>query len=132
MPKFKTQYNTDEFPSKKEKNRLPSMTVADQSMSMREIMQRYARGLPIEGQKVPFYDEDDDMPDLTNLDLAEKEALIRDAKYELEEIEARKKERSDEDARLKKEREKAFKKEAADKADEKTDTDKVDENTNVS
>ena len=34
----------------------PSLTVPDQTMSIRTIMERYARGLPIDGQKTPIYD----------------------------------------------------------------------------
>lgn len=36
----------------------PSLTVPDQTMSIRTIMERYARGLPIDGQKTPQYDVD--------------------------------------------------------------------------
>lgn len=130
--KFKTQWNG--FPSTTgEKNYSPSLTVPDQSMPISEIMSRFARGLPVEGAKVTFYDEENDLPDLKNMDLAERQEYIEMAKDEIEAIkEKHKQQRSDEDARLKKEREKAFKKEAADKADDKKDTDKVDENTNLS
>lgn len=34
----------------------PSLTVPDQTMTIRTIMERYARGLPIDGQKTPIYD----------------------------------------------------------------------------
>lgn len=39
----------------------PSQTVPDQTMSIKTIMERYAKGLPIANALAPIY-EDDDMP----------------------------------------------------------------------
>lgn len=114
--KFKTQYNQQHFPIKGEKNTLPSMTVPDQTMSVKEILQRYAKGLPLGGAKVPMYEEDYDedntdiLPDPKTLDLAELEEFSKQAKSELEEI----KEKAN-----KKAKEKAEKKAAEDKAKER-------------
>jgi hypothetical protein len=57
-----------------EVNNKPSMTIPDQTMSIREIMNRYARGLPIAGEKFPLYEGDDDenLPDLSRMDKIEK------------------------------------------------------------
>lgn len=61
-----------------------SQTVPDQAMSVREILSRFAQGLPISGASVPMYDdpdgENDDaegMPDLSRMDLSEIEELKR-------------------------------------------------------
>lgn len=71
---FKTQWNAEAFPSKGEINRFPSETIPDQSLTVREIMQRYAQGLPLEGERVPVYNgEDIDLPEFQYLDLAERE-----------------------------------------------------------
>lgn len=55
----------------------PSMTVPDQTMSIREILDRYARGLPIEGQKVPMYDGDEFVPDIAHMDLVDVDEMRR-------------------------------------------------------
>lgn len=34
-------------------------------------MQRFAQGLPISGQRIPSYDENDDSPDVRTMDLSE-------------------------------------------------------------
>lgn len=57
-----------------------SLTVPDQAMSMREILDRFARGIPFEAGKVPIWSEEDDLDestpiDFNRLDLAEKEAI---------------------------------------------------------
>ncbi|WNK13133.1 MAG: hypothetical protein [Microvirus sp.] len=38
----------------------PSMTVPDQTMSMKEILRRFASGLPIGGIRVPLYEGEED------------------------------------------------------------------------
>lgn len=61
-----------------------SQTVPNQVMSVREILQRFAAGLPVSGQRVPFYDDpegvNDDaegMPDLSRMDIEEVAELRR-------------------------------------------------------
>lgn len=77
-------------------NRMPSMTVPDQSMSVQEIMQRYAQGLPLMGERVSIWqgdvgDGDEDyLPDPQHLDLAEREELERQFTEERNEIERKK------------------------------------------
>lgn len=84
---FKTQYNRSLFPGVYEVNKQPSMTIPDQSMSVKTILDRFARGLPLGGSRVPVYDgEDDDMPDMARLDLAERQEIIENAKEELVEL----------------------------------------------
>lgn len=86
MIKHRNQYNNREFERDNEKFTLPSMTIPDQSMSIKEILERYARGLPMDG-KVPIYEgEDGDGIDPRRLDLAEREHLKKVYTEELEEI----------------------------------------------
>lgn len=77
MTKFRTQFNHAEFPQIWEKNDQPSKTLPDQAMSIKEIMRRYASGLPLGGGRIEIYEGDeDDFPDLTHLDLAERQEII--------------------------------------------------------
>lgn len=89
MKKVKNWLNADEFEVVGEVNDLPSMTVPDDSMSIREILDRFARGLPIDGFRVPMYDEDNDMPDIRTLDFAERQQLAEMYENELEALQAR-------------------------------------------
>lgn len=96
-----------------EQNHLPSLTVPDQSMSVRELMRRSAQGLSL-GGRIPMYEgtgEDDDdlsLPDWHRLDLTEKADLIRANKERIEGL----KKKMAEEAQKQKEA-----KEAKDKAD---------------
>lgn len=126
--KFKTPWNAGEFPkSEGEKNYSPSMTVPDQSMSISEIMSRYARGLPMEGVKVPIYDEENDLPDPKTMDLAERQEYMEMAKDEISLI-------KEKHAKVKPKYTDTWVEQKADdkEADKKTDTDKVADNTNLS
>jgi hypothetical protein len=75
MKKFNTILNYKEY--KGQVNKQKSLTVPDQALSIKEIMNRFARGLPIEQFK-PLYDENIDedseyLPDPRTMDLAERQ-----------------------------------------------------------
>lgn len=77
--------NQWEFKARGQKFTKPSMTIPDQTLSIKEIISRYVRGLPIDGEKVPIYDgEEDDMPDPRTLDLSELAELDRASKSTIE------------------------------------------------
>lgn len=77
-----------------EVNTLPSLTIPDEVMSMREILIRHSRGLPIAAGKVPIYEGDDsDLPDPRTMDLADRQLLKESLQAELRELDARKAER---------------------------------------
>lgn len=82
-PVFKNHFNGYLFPSDNEINAKPSMTVPDQSMSVRELADRFAKGLPLVNGKEPiFTDPDDELldgRDIRSYDLAEREEMKRDA-----------------------------------------------------
>lgn len=61
MSKIKNplNYNHKDYPGQKFTQ--PSQTVPDQTMSIKTIMDRYAKGLPIADGFTPIY-EDDDLP----------------------------------------------------------------------
>jgi hypothetical protein len=75
--KFKTPYNS--VPDPGEINTKPSETIPDQSLSIPEIIRRFASGLPLGGAKVTYYDEEDDILDGVDprtLDISEKYDLL--------------------------------------------------------
>lgn len=68
--KFRNHYNSVE--DKGEVNKGKSMTVPDQSLSINDILRRYAKGLSFNGIKVGEYDEENpDLPDFRKMDLSE-------------------------------------------------------------
>lgn len=72
-----------------ERNRYASKTIPDQTMSIQEIMDRHARGLPISGAKVPIYDADDPMPDMARMDLVDIQEMREIAQNNVNEIQQR-------------------------------------------
>ena len=84
--KTKTMLNANEFAKKYEVNKKPSMTVPDQALSVREILSRFARGIPVE-QYTALYEEvdtpDDFLPDPRTLDLAERQQYAEMVQEEL-------------------------------------------------
>lgn len=84
--KVKNSLNAKDFPKNYRKILTPSLTVPDQTMSIRTILERYSRGLPVGGRLDVIYDEDNDLPDPRTLDLAERQELEEIYKFELNEI----------------------------------------------
>lgn len=88
---FQTPFNRDLFPREHEKNTKPSMTIPDQTLSIREIVKRFANGLPVNGERVPMYEEHESentgyMPDPTTMDLAEREEYVNAIDEQIREI----------------------------------------------
>lgn len=68
----------------------PSQTVPDQTMSLKELLNRYAKGQPFENTKEPlFYGDDGEGINPATLDLSEREYYTEQAKRELKEIQDR-------------------------------------------
>ncbi|WP_407512824.1 hypothetical protein [Elizabethkingia miricola] len=63
-----------------------SETLPDQSLSVRDILQKFANGTLDEIANDAFYSED--LPDLRGLDITELEEMKRDAQMDIDEIEA--------------------------------------------
>lgn len=73
--------------TKGEVNTLPSKTIPDQSLSVQEIMTRFAKGLSVGGAKVPVYHgEDEYLPEWKQMDLAEREEWINESKKDLADL----------------------------------------------
>lgn len=82
--KFKTMYNA--VPGKGEVNKLPSMTIPDQTMSIEEMLLRHTRGLPVTGIRVPLYGEEGNESDIGNMELTDKMDLLKRAKEDVERL----------------------------------------------
>lgn len=78
--KVKNSLNANEFDKNYKIFTQPSLTVPDQSMSIKTILERYARGLPVGGRLDEYYDEEDTMPDYRTLDLTEIADLQQEVK----------------------------------------------------
>lgn len=78
--RFKSHYNREKFKPDYEINLQPSKTIPDQSMSIKEMISRYTRGLPVYGTFVPEYDGGVDPlegVDIKSLDLSEVHEIAR-------------------------------------------------------
>lgn len=87
---FKTQWNAEKFPKTYEKGGGLSMTIPDQSLTVRDLIDRQKNGLNLTGVKVPVYHgEDELLPEFNKLDLAEREELKHNNDEEIKELKAR-------------------------------------------
>ncbi len=73
----------------------PSQTVPDQTLTVRELLVRHTRGLPLDGYREPIYDEDETSQGLRleSLDLVDKQQLMASAKETQEKAKAEYKKR---------------------------------------
>ena len=88
MKKIKSMLNVEE--TKGSINNQPSLTVPDQSMTLKELLIRYAKGLPLADIKTPIWEGEEGFDvDPKKLDLAEVEELAEKAREELKQINSR-------------------------------------------
>lgn len=85
----KNRFNYHLHPCPGEVNKLPSMTVPDQALDLKEIIRRFAAGIPLDVGKMPVFDEDNDLPDFSKMDLADRQAYAEQFQEELNEIKSR-------------------------------------------
>jgi len=80
----KTNYNTELHPTYGEVNTLPSKTIPDQTLSIPELIRRYASGQSLQGGRTPIYEENDMLNGrpFASFDLSEQHDIIRNAKQE--------------------------------------------------
>lgn len=67
-------------------NRLPSLTVPDQSLSVSDILRNHTRGIPY-SQREPQWFGEQEIPDPNTMDLAEIDAWRREVQERQEQIE---------------------------------------------
>lgn len=86
--KVKTPYNLELFPDYPEVNSGEIITVPDQSLTVREILDRHTRGLPTNvSVNTPLFDEDElILPDPRTLDLVDRQELAEAAHIEVEQV----------------------------------------------
>lgn len=80
--RIRTSMNSYLFKKMYERNTLPSCTIPDQSMSIKEIVRRFASGLPIPTSRQPLWNDSDE-PDIAHMDLADREDYINERADEL-------------------------------------------------
>lgn len=86
--KVKNVFSSDLFEKQYEQNNEPSLTIPDQTLSIKQILERYASGQSLEG-KTPYYDESDSeeyYPDPRYMDLAEREEISQNFREEIQHI----------------------------------------------
>lgn len=93
---FQTHYTNHSPNPYEKKSDKPSEAVPNQSMTIQEIYKRYASGRPLMGVASPIFDDDgnspypltfdDFMPDVTKMDLADRQEIMEMAKEHLEEV----------------------------------------------
>lgn len=81
--------NKHERTAKGETFTQPSQTIPDQTMSMRTILDRYAKGLPIAGSKEAIWSEDESEHGINpkTLDLVDFQEMKMKNKAKIEELE---------------------------------------------
>ena len=77
VTRFKTQFNAIPDPGNPLPGELPSMTIPNEAMTVREIIAMQARGLTLNNRRVPVYNGEEDIPDFQHLDLADQEAIMQ-------------------------------------------------------
>lgn len=89
--RFKHQFPPVPYVSKGEVIDQPSMTLPDQSLSIPEIMERYSRGLNLGANTRTeiYHGEDDEFPDLSRMDLVEREEYILNRRQELDDLKSK-------------------------------------------
>lgn len=82
---FRTQYNRLQM-SKGEVITGPSQTIPDQTLTLQQILERYAKGLGFAGSGGAVYDEDEGghIPDFRTMDLTEQKEYVENTLKELE------------------------------------------------
>ena len=76
----KTAYNYE--PTKGQTFKMPSQTVPDQTLTVRELLVRHSRGLNLDGYSEPIYDEEGTSQGIRfeSLDLVDRQAMMNHAK----------------------------------------------------
>lgn len=77
MKKVKNWLNFSQFDKDLEENSQPSITLPDQSMTIKQMLERHSKGLPIAlyGGEAIYGGEEDELPDLRKMDLSEIQDL---------------------------------------------------------
>ena len=91
-PRIKYNFEFQHLKIEGQKFTQPSMTIPDQTMSIPELIRRYAQGLPLGAPKVPIYEGEDDPMQGVNfkkLDLSEQMQQLKIFSNEIKETNKR-------------------------------------------
>lgn len=111
-PSYRTPYNYNHLAmTKPEISEKPSKTIPNMAMSIKEIVDRYRRGLPLTAGKVPIWDGDEGEnpitpPEWDKMDISERDEYIREQSRKLAAYQ--KKLRQEADQKAIEERKKAY------------------------
>lgn len=96
LNKFQTQWNRTNMTRKEKPNFLPSLTTPDQTLTIPQIMTRFASGLPLGGQRQGFYDGEGHDVAVTDdillgrnwdtFDLSEKHDILKKARTDFDDL----------------------------------------------
>lgn len=81
---------------------MPSKTIPDQSLTIRQIMDRFTRGLPIEGAHTSVFEQTEEVPhpdlptsdELAMMDIADRQEVIEGVREKAQELEKSAKKRA--------------------------------------
>lgn len=79
-PRFRKQYSINRHIPDKETRTTPSQTVPGMDMSISQMLQRTARGLPINSGQIPVYNGERLLPNWKKLDLIDRANVVQQAK----------------------------------------------------
>lgn len=110
LPRYRSPLNAHMFPKFFERVSPISETIPDQSLSIKEILDRYSRGLGVEGERFAVYHGDEDeMPVLQKMDLSEIQELQEDlAEYTRIKKEEYDKEKKEQEEQQRKRKEQSY------------------------
>lgn len=97
--RVKTSMNAHTFEKDYRKIIGPSLTVPDQSLKLREVIERFSRGIPIPTpQNIELYEEEENLAtaqgyDMRNLDISERQELIQNIRETVKEQKQRERKR---------------------------------------
>lgn len=83
-PIFKHRWNNINY-AEPETFKLPTETIPDESLSIKEIVTRFTRNQPLPNYREPSYNEIY-VPDIHNMDLADREDYINQQKQNIAEL----------------------------------------------
>lgn len=78
-PLINTKYNYDHT-RYGEINDEPSMTIPGDTMSLRDMLDRFARGMALPPRPEPYYNEQQQLPNLNSMDLVDRQDYLQNQK----------------------------------------------------
>lgn len=89
LPRIKTQLTAQSYPKQYEQNHGKSLTVPNQSMTIKEMVARHRKGLPIDESRGALYQGDELVADISQMDLIDRQQYIDSVADALVEVKER-------------------------------------------